>query len=365
MKKSIFHLILILILLGCKSHSNIIKKGQTYQNFRGFVPVDPIEYDNLVQITENGEITFKEIKLLTGDEILQFLNNETVLVSVGEFKSDGGITYMPFTLTSKYSSYKVTMDYMKFATLPQLDENDNFIGFNRVGVGLRLISLLTTFDTGINVGDLSAIGLAAKTGKVKGTLLIEVVGIKSKEITTLLPLPSEINQTTIQNAMQALATIKSKLYDKETKLYPQVMAIKVDKSDSSKITNKSLRTGDSTDKVKLHNWDNEIKLQIGTINNNYSKNYGLAQNLETTAFKLLFERKIDESISKFEECEKLYPGFHNVYEILKFLKIEGKNLKNSNSTKWNEVYSTILKSYSWKLSNYIIEKLSEESKKTE
>ena len=211
MKKNIYILLLISFLFSCGGHREIYDKGQTINNFRGFIPVDPIEYDDNILITENGKIVSKEIKLLSNDEVLQFLNNETVLVSIGQINAEGTISYLPITVSTKNSSYKVTMDYMKFATLSQADEIGNFIGFNRVGVGLRLISLITTDEGGINIGDLSSIGIAAKAGKVKGTLMIEVVGIKSKEVTTLLPLPSE-NQNTIKHAtMELLATKKTNI----------------------------------------------------------------------------------------------------------------------------------------------------------
>ncbi|WP_296149824.1 hypothetical protein [uncultured Flavobacterium sp.] len=387
MKKYFYTVLIFTFLFSCKAHEEILKKGETHENFRGFVPVDPIEYNEKVEIIENGKIISKEIKILTSEEIFQFLNNETVLVSIGQVNAEGGISYLPITISAKHSSYKVTMDYMKFATLPQADEIGNFIGFNRVGVGLRLITLLTTSEAGINIGDLSSIGLAAKLGKVKGTLMIEVVGIKSKEVTTLLPLPSEINQTTIQNAMQALATIKSKIYDNETKLYPQVMAIKAD-STANKRNNKTAYDPikvimaikpDSTankgnnkiryDSFEINNFpntkniENEIKLQIGSNKLSMTSKLQIAQRMETEAFDFLFKKKIDEAISKFDECEKTYPGFHSVYEISRALKLEKASLLNPNSKKWKEIYSIILKDYSWKLRDETLEKLKIEADK--
>lgn len=359
--KSYFYFLIILtfFLSNCSAHREILRDGQAYDNFRGFVPIDPIEYDNQVVIAENGKLINKEIKLLSVDEIFQFLSNETVIVSIGQINAEGKISYLPITISAKHSNYKVTMDYMKFATLPQVDEVGNFIGFNRVGVGLRLITLLTTSEAGINIGDLSSIGLAAKTGKVKGTLMIEIVGIKSKEVTTLLPLPSEINQTTIQNAMQALATIKSKIYDTETELYPQVMAIK---PDSSSIKHKvKLKDSLYIESVpKFDHIDNEIKLQIGSNKLALNK-FDSAQSLENEAFDLLFKKDITSAIDKFDECERNYPGFHSVYDISKFLKTEKNSLSEFSSDKWKEVYTYILNKYSWKLQNRIIEQLKSES----
>lgn len=376
------------ILFGCKAHQNVFEEGSTYSGFRGFIPVDPIEYNEEVLLAADGELYSKEIKVMTSDEIFQFLNNETVLVSIGQVNAEGGISYLPVTLSTKHSSYKVTMDYMKFATLAEVREDGSFIGFRRVGVGLRLITLLTANESGINIGDLSSIGLAAKQGSIKGTMMIEVVGIKSREVTTLLPLPSEINQTTIQNAMQALATIKSKIYDEETMLFPQVMAIKPDSTSRSRaplVRNPEISTenggipgtlpdlnsgqgpiisnGQSitipSEVPPAQNYDNDILLQIGSSKTTVSK-FQQAKNLEAKAFNFLFAKDINQVISTLDACEKIYPGYHSVYDINRMLKAERENLSDPNSPKWKEVYSRILKDYPWKLSEEIIEQLENE-----
>lgn len=366
-KNCIIYFFNMIILSSCAAIQNdILLEGKTYENFRGFEPVDPIEYDDSVQITtgKNSEdkemkIINKEMKLLTNDEMLQFLNNETVLVSIGQVSTEGKITYLPITVSSKNSSYKVTMDYMKFATLGQKDEQEYFIGFKRVGVGLRLISLITTTEAGINVGDLSSLGIAAKSGKVKGTLMVEVVGIKSKEITALLPLPSEINQTTIQNAMQALATIKSKIYDNETQLFPQVMAVKsvsFIKDDNTKSSN-FYNERNETRNGELIRQENKIKLQTKNNKIEPSKDLQLAENLQLQAFEFLFKKDINNAIQKFKECENAYPSYLSIYEIKNLLIKEKSFLLNSNSAKWKEVYLKILNDYSFKLSEEIKKEL--------
>ncbi len=350
MKNSIVLMAIAILILGCNAQKEALKNGKTYENFKGFEPIDPIEYDDNVYIVIDGRIVSKEIKLLSPDEVLSFLNNETVLVSIAQFSMEGDISYLPVTVSSKYTSYKITMDYMKFATLGQRNQQNEFIGFKRVGVGLRLISLITTTDAGINIGDLSSIGMAAKMGKLTGTLMVEVIGIKSKEVTTLLPLPSEINQTTIQNAMQALATIKSKIYDDDTQLYPQVMAIKtVDtKTDSTK-------TGpERSDSI---NEDNRIQLQVDNNKIIPTNKAEKAEDLESQAFSFLFAKDLENAMRKFSECENTFPTYHSVYDILRLLNREKQNLSVDNDTQWKAVYFQILNDYSWKLSRDILEKL--------
>lgn len=380
--------VLICIISACRSHENLLTDAKTYSNFRGFIPIDPIEYHDEILLSKDGDLYTKDIKLMNSDEIFQFLNNETVLVSIGQVNAEGGISYLPVTVSTKNSSYKVTMDYMKFATLAEVRSDGSFIGFRRVGVGLRLITLLTANESGINIGDLSSIGLAAKQGTIKGTMMIEVVGIKSQEVTTLLPLPSEINQTTIQNAMQALATIKSKIYDEDTELFPQVMAIKPDSTSrkrkpiaqipdsrptnpetgperfpnsgtDSLLTTTPPITSDPAPEDIRNDYENDILLQIGGSKSTVSK-YQKAKNLERTAFEYLFDRRIDQVIETLNEAERAYPGFHSVYDINRLLKAEREVLKDPDSPKWKEVYARILKDYPWKLSDEIIERLENE-----
>ncbi|MGA8853355.1 MAG: hypothetical protein WB492_04180 [Christiangramia sp.] len=369
--KIIYYLGIIVFLNGgCKAletPGKVMEEGKSFENFRGFKPVDPTEFSDNILIVQDGAIKSRDLKLLSSEETLGFLNNETVLVSIGQITSEGKIAYIPFAMSRKNTSYKVTMDYMKYATLGQEDEQNNFIGYKRVGVGLRLISLITTAEAGINISDLYSIGLAAKAGKLSGTLMIEVIGIKSKDVTTLLPLPSEINQTTIQNAMQALATIKSKIYDEETKLYPQVMAIKVDESArniivdnvSSEIDVPFVESSGNESTEEIENIDNSIKLQFQ--NNKVGSAYREEQaaKLEQEALSFLLDKDIDQAIEALEECEEIFPGYHSVYEVLRLLKKDRETLSDKNSPLWQEVYKQILENFSWRLPESIKKRLRE------
>ena len=140
----------IFLLFSCNS-SKILTKGKTYENFRGFVPIDPVEYMEKVALDSKGEIIFKYPKNLTKEEILGFLANETVLVSVGQFNGEGNLGYGPASFSVKRSTYKITMDYMKFATLRETNTQGDVIGYKRVGVGLRIIANVTAMESGVNL----------------------------------------------------------------------------------------------------------------------------------------------------------------------------------------------------------------------
>lgn len=81
-----------------------------------------------------------------------------------------------------------------------------------IGVGLRVVARVTTLKGDVNLSGLGVIASEAKAGKLKGSLSVQTLGITGKSVSSALPLPSEINETTIQNAILAIGTIKAQLY---------------------------------------------------------------------------------------------------------------------------------------------------------
>lgn len=94
-----------------------------------------------------------------------------------------------------------------------------------VGIGLRLTANVAVTKGSTNLSSLGALSAAAEAGNVSGSLVVQTLGITGKSISTTLPLPSEINPTTIQNAILSLGSIKAVLYDRETQIAPRVVGI--------------------------------------------------------------------------------------------------------------------------------------------
>ena len=181
---------------------------------------------------ENRSIFFSDIPV---DKIPTLLPNETVSISVKNIKKDGSIDYLGAAAASgKNEIYEITADYIKFATVTisksfkTKNNNDTteIISYARVGVGLRLKANITTKKKGINVGNLFGLAIAASKEELYGSLTVSVIGLESKDITTTLPLPSEISLSSIATALQAMATIKSKLHDTNTVKIPQIISIR-------------------------------------------------------------------------------------------------------------------------------------------
>lgn len=210
---------------SCKSSSETYYYT-TYKNIE-YLPIDPLEYGYPIPVLENNVKKYKDMFLATKEEKLNYLVNENVLVTILELTKDGEINLGPSATSSKNKQYRIVMDYSKHKTL-----NNSSLGSARIGVGLRLIAKVKSNKSNVGFGDLFALGIAAESNHVKGTLAIEVIGIKSKDVTNIIPFPSEINPTTIQHAMQAMATIKSKIYDNTTQIFPQIIAIKLNETNN-------------------------------------------------------------------------------------------------------------------------------------
>ncbi|MEM9668683.1 MAG: hypothetical protein AAF950_07125 [Pseudomonadota bacterium] len=94
-----------------------------------------------------------------------------------------------------------------------------------VGVGLRVIADVIAIKGKSNLSGLDAISLAAENGQVTGSLTVQTLGINGKAISSTLPIQSELNRTTVQNAIAALGAIKALMYDDEVRIEPRVVGI--------------------------------------------------------------------------------------------------------------------------------------------
>ena len=229
MKKLFFMIGLVsLCLVSCKSLRQV--HTDEMLSHTGYFPIDPFDYGHQIEVASNGTILSKPIELASKEEKLAFMKNDNVLLSIWQKDHEGEVNLGSSAVSSRNHSYRIVMDYSKHRTVLQ-----GKWGKGRIGVGLRLVAKITTSRNNLNLGDFFALGAAAEANHLHGTLSIEVIGIQSRDISALVPLPAELNQTTMQNAMQALSTIKSRIHDEDTRLHPQVIGIyPIDQSEEAR-----------------------------------------------------------------------------------------------------------------------------------
>jgi hypothetical protein len=234
----------------------------------GYQPIDPI------QIVIDGDTNH-----INTSELLASFPNEATRLAIGEVNQKGSISFRPFSYAKAGKSYSIILDYIKYTTsnLPALYKefrsnktygdssiliiqqliktnfgevagaSTEYLGKSTsslpgdeqnitnniklpvyVGIGLRIQASITVLSDSVNLSSLFGIGLAASQNKLNGSLIIQTLGITGENISPLMPMPNEINESTIQAAMQAVATIKSKIYDaSKTIISPQIVAFKI------------------------------------------------------------------------------------------------------------------------------------------
>jgi hypothetical protein len=94
-----------------------------------------------------------------------------------------------------------------------------------IGVGLRVSSNIYVAGASANISGIGIIGAEAEAGRLKGSLVVQTLGVNGKSIAAALPIQSELNRTTAQNAIVAVGSIKALLYANETVKSPRVVGL--------------------------------------------------------------------------------------------------------------------------------------------
>lgn len=174
-----------------------------------------------------GKQQTKPWAALSNEQIQKILSDTHATISVGKFTGSGGITYLAASATASAGTYKVTMDYCEFVTETVTDPTTKeTIGLGRVGVGLRLTAIVTTKKADINLGSLMALGVAASTGYLSGTMTVDSIGIRIAGNAGPILSNTTIDESSIQKTLESIAVIQSKIADSSTHLDPQILAIK-------------------------------------------------------------------------------------------------------------------------------------------
>jgi hypothetical protein len=134
------------------------------------------------------------------------LPNESVLITVKSFDREGRVSYIAAGAARKETTYEITQDYMKYVSVKEPR-------IARYGISLRIRATVIAKSSKFDLAGLLPVGLAANQGRATGTLSVEVTGIQSRDVTNALPLPAQLSQESVMAAIQAAATIKSRIYD--------------------------------------------------------------------------------------------------------------------------------------------------------
>ncbi len=94
-----------------------------------------------------------------------------------------------------------------------------------VGIGLRVSANVYVTGANANISGIGIIGAEAEAKNLTGSLTVQTLGVNGKSVAAALPIQSELNRTTAQNAITAVASIKALLYADETVKEPRVVGL--------------------------------------------------------------------------------------------------------------------------------------------
>jgi hypothetical protein len=94
-----------------------------------------------------------------------------------------------------------------------------------VGIGLRLTANVTVLKGNVSLSNLAALSAAATANRVQGSLVAQSLGLSGAKVMAIMPIPGELNSTTVQNAAVAIGSIKALIYDPDTAKWPRVVGI--------------------------------------------------------------------------------------------------------------------------------------------
>jgi hypothetical protein len=154
-------------------------------------------------------------------KVNKLLTNISTNISQSSRKVSGGIGVGIFSASHSRQQYVV--DFMKWRAEPLNTLNNKQLGWVRVGVGMRVVVDITKSDGSLS-GTLLALAASAKAGKVEGSISTELIGIDAKEVTQAMPFTVDLSEGNIQKVIEALAIVKTKLYDDTTTVSPNLIA---------------------------------------------------------------------------------------------------------------------------------------------
>ena len=236
----------LILMTGCSLSKHMPKAttigDPTNAYSYGYQPIDPLPVSYGIDSGQGKIMMSSYGAKIPNKRIMESFPDETMRLAIGELDGKGNISFASSKYGYAHSSYIVILDYIKFdtKTLPVVvlkDSLNRVLDFKRsatpgesdaiipvyIGVGLRFTANITVNEGSVDLGNLFALGLAAESKKVTGTLIIQTLGISGKDISSLIPMPSQINTTTIQNAIMSLASIKAKIYEDDAELTPRVV----------------------------------------------------------------------------------------------------------------------------------------------
>lgn len=245
-----------------------------------YVPIDPLPVIGQIDASCNYPPKAPLVVNNSVSPLLKLLPDQSVRMSIAQLTSEGEIVFTNAKVGGKHESYRVILDYMNSDTIPlslmvkrtvtAVEAYDKYLwqyknvfyksGDNLhlteipppsvkstyiikpyilnqpieegyylinipvyVGLGLRMAANITVNNGEVDISAIPSLAAKTTTGQVSGSLVVQTLGLTGQSITGALPLPNELNQTTVQNALLSIGTMKAMLNDPNTTVSPRIV----------------------------------------------------------------------------------------------------------------------------------------------
>jgi len=271
-----YHLLIclfIFMLTGCTTIGTILPTtlGERSSGY-GYIPLDGLAVDQTFRAD-----SCKPWRLITKDKtvdstpsdfipeaagkdpfkpLLQSLPDISVRFAVASIDTSGGLMFGPAKITAKNKNYRAILDYVNVDAIPvslwivayktdgspikpsqlnhdvlaaryevtiaESDKNPPKIECELVtvpvyvGIGMRLSADIRAIEGGVPLTSLGSIGLEAQAQKLTGTLTVQTIGITGESVAAALPLPSKLDQTTIENGILSIGSNRAVIYKSQS-----------------------------------------------------------------------------------------------------------------------------------------------------
>jgi len=164
-------------------------------------------------------------------------------------------------------------------------------------------------------------------------------------------------------------TLSNEIIDKKKEI-DHLESLKVEKvKELTELENKIIEITSTSKDTNTVRQGKELAMERGIpLGNNFkvtSQNETSLENaekFEALGFDYLLSKDVTASIDAFIKSENSYNGYHQVYEIAKYLIKNKDKLSTGSSDYWKVAYQTILSQYTWKMPEKYKLKLQEQVK---
>jgi len=235
--------ILTLILLCITSIVEGQSKFVLQDNYDGYIPFPPIPYEGSLKIydAEAEKVNDLLAVSLKMEQLRTVLPDLSVESYLSKINSDGKVEYSSVSISANKEDYNVVYDIAKFTTVLLTNPDDACRIYGKVGVGIRIRADIKTRRKNLNVANLVGVGASASNNKLNGGISFQIFGIEGKDVVNLAPSSLTIDINSVNLALQAAATIKTRMYDEGINLSPRIFAVKKEGCDVPTANSKILQ----------------------------------------------------------------------------------------------------------------------------